>query len=151
MGLRFPYRLLKTKLPVLPLGGRPERPRPVATVSVIGPGGTFVETCWVDTASDDTVFPEEVADKIGIDLTSAPCGGAAGVGQLPLTLRYAEVTLRMASDGERREWRAWVGFTSAPMNRPLLGFAGFLQFFTATFRGDREEVELEVNSLYPGT
>jgi hypothetical protein len=33
----------------------------------------------------------------------------------------------------------------------LLGFAGFLQFFTATFRGDREEVELAVNVLYPGS
>jgi hypothetical protein len=33
----------------------------------------------------------------------------------------------------------------------LYGFAGFLQFFTAKFEGDREEVELTVNSLYPGT
>lgn len=30
---------------------------------------------------------------------------------------------------------------------PVLGFAGFLQFFTATFRGDLEEVELIVNRL----
>ena len=35
--------------------------------------------------------------------------------------------------------------------RPLIGFAGFLQFFTATFHGDREQVELTVNALYPGT
>ena len=39
----------------------------------------------------------------------------------------------------------------ANLQSPLLGFAGFLQFFTATFRGDREEIELTVNSLYPGT
>jgi hypothetical protein len=37
------------------------------------------------------------------------------------------------------------------MQQPILGFAGFLQYFTATFIGDREEVELTVNSLYPGT
>ena len=34
---------------------------------------------------------------------------------------------------------------------PLLGFAGCLQYFRANFMGDREEVELTVNSLYPGT
>ena len=44
----------------------------------------------------------------------------------------------------------WVGFTSAPLRQPLLGYAGFLQFFTATFHGDREEVELAVNAAYPG-
>jgi hypothetical protein len=33
----------------------------------------------------------------------------------------------------------------------LLGFAGFLQYFTATFFGDLEEVELTVNAAYPGT
>jgi hypothetical protein len=44
-----------------------------------------------------------------------------------------------------------VGFTPVRLNRALLGFAGCLQFFTATFHGDREEVELTVNSLYPGT
>lgn len=38
-----------------------------------------------------------------------------------------------------------------PLRQALLGFGGFLQFFTATFRGDHEEVELAVNSLYPGT
>lgn len=35
----------------------------------------------------------------------------------------------------------WVGFSPA-ISRPLFGFAGFLQFFTATFHGDREQVEL---------
>jgi hypothetical protein len=57
----------------------------------------------------------------------------------------------MAGGGQLREWPAWVGFTSLPARYPLLGFAGFLQFFTATFHGDREEVELVVNRLYSGT
>ena len=52
---------------------------------------------------------------------------------------------------EQREWPAWVGFTAASMPYPVLGFAGFLQFFTATFHGEREEVELTINGLYPGT
>ncbi len=52
---------------------------------------------------------------------------------------------------EVRQWRAWVAFAPPPFSNPLLGFAGCLQFFTATFHGDREEVELTVNRLYPGT
>jgi hypothetical protein len=69
----------------------------------------------------------------------------------PYTVRLAEVTLRLAGNNEQREWKAWVGFTAAPLRQPLLGYAGFLQFFTATFHGDREEVELAVNVTYAGT
>ena len=36
------------------------------------------------------------------------------------------------------------------MTHYLLGFAGCLQFFDALFHGEREEVELTVNGLYPG-
>lgn len=60
------------------------------------------------------------------------------------------MVLRISDGHEHREWPARVGFTSAPLHRPLLGFAGFLQFFTATFDGVRELVELTVNSSYPG-
>jgi hypothetical protein len=59
--------------------------------------------------------------------------------------------LRISDGKEHREWLGRVGFTSTPMQRPLLGFAGFLQFFTATFHGDREYLELSVNSSYQGT
>jgi hypothetical protein len=44
-----------------------------------------------------------------------------------------------------------VAFTSARIAHPALGYAGFLQFFDATFRGQAEEVELAVNPSYPGT
>ncbi|HEY7315101.1 MAG TPA: hypothetical protein VH643_37490 [Gemmataceae bacterium] len=68
-----------------------------------------------------------------------------------LPLRYAQVRLRITDGKEQREWPAWVSFTPAKLQLPLLGFAGFLQFFTATFQGDYEQVELAVNNLYPGT
>jgi hypothetical protein len=67
-----------------------------------------------------------------------------------IVLRYAEVVLRISDGQEHREWPARVGFTSAPLHRPLLGFAGFPQFFTASFHGDRELAELTVNAAYPG-
>ncbi len=127
------------------------RPRPVVLVSVVGPAATVVQDALLDTGADDTVFPEALARKLGVDLTNAPIGEASGVGGAPLPVRYAAVELRLTDGREFRRWPALVGFTAARLKQPLLGFAGCLQFFGAHFRGDREEVELETNTLYPGS
>jgi hypothetical protein len=150
MSLVFPYTLVAANHPVASLGGRWSRPRALVMVSAIGPKNTFPMEGRLDTGSDDTVFPERLASLIGVDLSNAPIGQNRTANMIPSTVRYAQITLRITDGMERREWPAWVGFTSA-VHRPLLGFAGFLQFFTATFRGDREQVELTVNSLYQGT
>jgi len=105
----------------------------------------------LDSHADDTVFPERYAVLTGIDLSNAPPGTAAGVGQIPVPVKYAQVTLRLTDSVEFREWIGWVGFTPVLSTYALLGFAGCLQFFTATFYGDLEEVDLTVNRLYPGT
>ncbi len=73
------------------------------------------------------------------------------MGGATVPVQYAQVTLRITDGREFREWTAWVGFTTVQLNQSLLGFAGFLQFFGSNFLGDREEVELTVNSLYTGT
>ena len=151
MSLRFRYQLAPTSGFVIPLGGRSVRPRPVVPVIVVGHTGSRIREVILDTASDDTVFPISLAVQIGVGLTGAPMGKGSGVGLIAVPLRDAEVTLRIATNQEQREWQAWVSFTSGSLRRPILGFGGFLQFFTATFYGDREEVELSVNSLYPGT
>lgn len=150
MSLLFPYRPFRTRKPTWPLNGRWDRPKPVINITLLGRNATYVGPALLDTGSDDTVFPEQVAVQVGLGLAHAPPGEAAGVGQVAAPLRYAEVTLRITDGREQREWQARVGFTAARLNRPLLGFAGFFQFFTATFHGDREEVELAVNRLYPG-
>jgi hypothetical protein len=95
-------------------------------------------------------FPDTLAARIGVDLTNAPIGTGTGAGMAGIALRYAEIRLRLTDGRELREWPAWVAFTSVPLPYPVLGFAGCLQFFTATFHGDREEVRLTVNKLYPG-
>jgi hypothetical protein len=149
--MRFSYARLRMRQPVVSLGGRRERPRPLVPITALGRAGVYLEQAILDTGADDTIFHESVAAKLGIDLTASPQGLAAGVGGAPVVVRYAEVTLRLADNLERREWRAWVGFTPVNLRRPLLGFAGCLQFFDAQFFGQREEVELIINSLYPGT
>jgi predicted aspartyl protease len=120
------------------------------SISLLGPVGAVSCPGLLDTGADDTVFPFAVAQQAGIDLTNAPTHTFAGVGGPPYALSYARVTLRLSDGREHREWEAWVGFTTAPMSHALLGFAGCLQFFTASFDGDGEKVELIVNPKYPG-
>lgn len=151
MSLRYRYNHVQAQSPVVSLGGRFVRPRPLITVTLIGPTGSSAREALLDTGADDTVFGESVAAKIGVDLAGAPQGKGAGIGLGNTPLRYAEVGLRITNGQERREWKAWVGFTPARLHYPVLGFAGFLQFFDVQFLGGLEEVELAVNSLYPGT
>jgi hypothetical protein len=151
MSLRYPYKAVSVAHAIVSLGGGWVRPRPVIGVTVIGPTDSRLRQALLDTGADDTVFSEDLAAQIGIDLTNAPAGAGAGVASGPVPLRYAEVILRITDGVEQREWKAWVGFTPAQLHYPTLGFAGFLQFFTASFHGDRQEVELSVNGLYPGS
>jgi hypothetical protein len=127
------------------------RPKPIVSVTLVGPAGSRCRDALLDVGADDSVFSEALATLIGVDLRNAPTGRGQGIATGYIPIRYAEVTLRLTDGIEFREWRAWVGFTSSPLRRNLLGFAGCLQFFTATYYGDREEVELAVNGLYRGT
>lgn len=151
MSLLFHYKVVAVSHAVVALGGRWSRPRPLLPIAVVGPSNTSAVDGHLDTGSDDTIFSERLAARIGVDLTNASMGQLTTANLMNAPVRYAQVILRLADGKERREWPAWVGFTPAKLQSPLLGFAGFLQFFTAIFRGDREEVELTVNSLYPGT
>lgn len=128
------------------------RPKPLIPIGVVGPRNTRLIRGLLDSGADDTVFPDTLAAQLGIDLTGAPEGELGGVGGSPLArVRFAQVHLRLATNTEQREWVALAGFTAAPLRFPLLGYAGVMQFFTTHFRGDQEEVELEVNSHYAGS
>ena len=151
MSLRYNYKLDVLPQPVVSLGGRYVRPRPVIPVTLIGPANTRLRSALLDTGADDSLFPENLAPVLGVDLSGSPVHHAKGVGMGRIPVRYAEVKLRLTDGIEFREWMGWVGFTPVSLYYPLLGFAGCLQFFTATFHGDREEVELTVNRLYRGT
>jgi hypothetical protein len=150
MTITFAYRPVRRSAPSVPLGGALLQPRPLIPVTLLGPVGTWVDRGLLDTGADECVFPDAVAARLGLDLSAAPQRTSEGVGG-SVTVRFAEATFRIADQNERREWKAWVAFTSAPLRQPLLGFGGFLHYFTATFHGDREAVELTVNPLYPGT
>lgn len=152
MEFQFPFISFAIPRPAVALQGRSVRPRPIISFVVINPQ-TGVPRSYrglLDTGADDTVFHTDDADLLGIDLTHAPTGTAQGTTGQTVTLRYAEVFLQIANDdGDRIEWRATVAFAPKRGTHPLLGFAGFLQFFDATFSGELEEVTLTPNGLLP--
>src|SRR5437870_1829086 len=102
MSLLYHYSPVPRGRAIVSLGGRFVRPRALIQVTVIGPTGNNVERAILDTGADDTVFSERLAGAIGIDLHGAPAGSASGIGSAPLPLRYAQVTLRLATNQERR-------------------------------------------------
>ncbi len=151
MSLRFPYLQVAKDQPIVSLSGRIYRPRPIIGVTIVGPSDALALDGLLDIGGDDTLFSEHVAALLGIDLTNAPQGMIGGIGPEAIPVRYAEAALRIADNWEQRQWRAWVSFGPITRRYALLGYAGFLQYFTTTFHGDREEVELTVNGHYRGT
>lgn len=105
----------------------------------------------LDTGADETIVDPSVALLIGVNLSQAPEREIQLIGRGRIRCRYATVQLRI-SDGvaETYEWDTVVGFAPFPLLRGLLGFAGFLHFFDADFRGADQEVELVPNALFAG-
>jgi hypothetical protein len=106
----------------------------------------------LDTGADDTVFPDWVAATIGLDLEHAEQRDVGLVGRRSVRCSYVPAGLRI-SDGLREtyQWTAIIGFVASPLlARPLLGYAGFLQYFDAEFRGADCEAILTPNRSFPG-
>jgi hypothetical protein len=150
MPLLFKYKQVRIRRPAIALGGRLTRPRSLIHATLLGASSVYLAEVLLDPGADDTIFPNDAAVQLGLDLSNAPLGEATGVAGTAMPVRFAQVILRLTDGHEYCEWPALVGFTAAPLRHPLLGFAGCLQFFDSDFRGEREEVELATNNLYPG-
>lgn len=107
----------------------------------------------LDTGSDETVFEEWIAQVIGVDLTQAIHRDIGLVGRLhPVRIKYVSLKLCI-TDGSQEvyEWPTMVAFTSTKLRFPLLGYAGFLQFFHTEFHGGDQTVGLTPHSKFPGS
>jgi hypothetical protein len=150
--LIFPLMSFSTRAPVPSLGGSITRFKPVIPIEVVGPAGQGQYNILVDTGADDVVFPFDIADDIGVDLSVAPVRQAQGVGSAaPSVLVYAPVILKLQDSQETCRWRAVVAFTRAPMRLALLGIAGGLQYFRTILDLDAREVQLLPQPLLPRT
>jgi hypothetical protein len=150
--LRFAVTTFRTRAPVPSLGGARVRSKPLAPLSVIGPGGQDTLLTLVDSGADDVVFPAALAPRLGIDLSAAPAGAAQGVGSAqPLGLLYALVILLLTDGQELRRWRAVVAFTQSPLRFPLFGVAGGLEHFLFKLDVGGGEFLLEAKPTLPAT
>jgi hypothetical protein len=149
--LKIHYRAGKSPTPIPSLGGGLWRHRPYLAVRLYGPSGSILRDGLLDTGSDDTIFHEDLAALVGIDLATVSPTPILLAGRGVVPCRYVPTTLRI-TDGvsETYEWSAVVGFVPVRLRHVLLGHAGFLQFFDTEFRGADREVVLTTNHSFPG-
>jgi hypothetical protein len=145
------YTPCPVRTPIPALGGATSIPRPLLAVRVTGPSGSRLRDGLLDTGADETILDPSVAALIGVDLARAVEREINLVGRGRIRCRYVSVQLRI-TDGvaETYEWDAVVGFAPFPLLRGLLGYAGFLRFFAASFRGADHEVALLPNAAFAG-
>lgn len=130
-----------------------ERWRPIVPIRVYGPSGNslFIYRVVVDTGADDTIFPLDVASRLGIRLLPAT-GHAMRWGAQRHALRFGVVELELVDIvGGTLRWPATVAFTAANVRYPLLGMCGCLEFLDVKFLGKAQVLEVEPNSSFPVT
>lgn len=123
--------------------------RPEIVIDVIGSRRTETIQALVDTGSDETVFPMSLARAIGVQLERDATGQASAVGGHAIELVPGSVTLEITQADVTYRWDAVVQFLDVDQPEDevaLLGFAGFLEFFKATFDGDSRELQLTAGS-----
>jgi hypothetical protein len=127
--------------------------RPEISLVIRGPLGERLLTGLVDTGSDYTVLPASVAAAFGISLREEPGISAKSFGGLELHLLVGDVQLTIEQGGESVSWPESVCFFDFGKNRQtaVLGHAGFLDYFTATFDGLNSMLTLIPNELLPSS
>jgi hypothetical protein len=148
--VKFNYLPLPTRGPVYPLGGARVRYRPIVPVHIVAPQLLPPLDACIDSASDDTVFPDTLAVRLGIDLANAPQGEVRPVGHRAVQVAYARVGLLLSDGYETCEWEVIVAFAPAKLRWALLGHAGCLEFFDVQLLGSRREAVLTANTAFPG-
>lgn len=118
-------------------------------IQVRGATGSASILGMLDTGADITLLPAELLPLIGSSFDADRSVQINGVGGEPLTAHFATVELSLGDQNKLYRWTAQVGFLEG-RTVALLGHAGFLNYFSATFNGDRKRLTLRVNKRFPG-
>jgi hypothetical protein len=125
--------------------------RPYVPIRVIDPRGSTRLDGLLDTGADETILPRSIAGPLGIGLDDGARGRFRGVGGQVVTVVYGSVELELATQSRRLRWPVTVAFLDGA-HGAILGHAGFLEYFTASFNGERRHVTLRPNTrLLAGT
>jgi hypothetical protein len=126
--------------------------RPEVPIEIIGPSRRRFTFALLDTGADETVLPASFARRLGIRLDSSKVDRARGAGGHELQLRTGRIRLALKMGSSKYQWSVTVSFMEFDRSEDevaLLGHAGFLEFFLATFDGERREVDLTPNAKLP--
>jgi hypothetical protein len=104
----------------------------------------------VDTGADHVFLSAALAKRLGMVLGD-PAETAFAAGGHRSDVWPGFVELEVAQGSEAYRWRANIGFLAGDDDPPIayLGQAGFLEYFTADFDGERQTVELIPNKTLP--
>lgn len=129
--------------------------RPVIPVDLAGPHGEVDFYALVDTgSSDDTLIPKCVADELGLVTNEERVEEVTGIGGERIAVVQADVELRVSDGRETVFWNAAVGVVAGRDgggDYVILGHRSCLEYFTASFSGDRLMLDLTPNVNFPGT
>lgn len=134
-----------------PINPSPEFPkgrlyRPMMPIRVTGSTGSINFLALLDTGADATLLPRSIGEAIGAKYDVTRVSTATGIGGEEITVHSADVFLEISIGTDRYRWRTRVGFASFPQPEEeigILGHAGCLDLFVATFDGEEKEVELQ--------
>ncbi len=132
--MSFPFR-------PMPIGPDGTLSRPIVDVVVEGLE-LAPQACLVDSGATAVRMSDEIAQAVGLDLSSAPEGDVLA-GGMQVHGREARVTLALSLDGALVTWEAPVWFCENwPQAFGLLGLRGFLDMFDLTLSGYDETFDL---------
>ena len=126
--------------------------RPEILVTVIGPLGMAQYRALIDTGADNTILPSSIANDLGITLTQGTGPHLTAFGGQKLSVRFGDVLLEIEDEREKLRWPARVQFFDFPSAKEealVMGHAGFLDYFTATFDGELCQLTLVANNELP--
>jgi predicted aspartyl protease len=125
--------------------------RPEVRIKVHSPNGSGDFLALVDTGADNTILPESIAHDLGIPLFRGKGPAATAFGGQEIALSYSDIELELVHPESNLRWMARVHFVVeiAEKGTLILGHQGFLEYFTATFKGEDCTLDLEANDYLP--
>ncbi|MFL5242800.1 MAG: aspartyl protease family protein [Gemmataceae bacterium] len=139
--MRFPYTEVK-----------PGIFRPIANMLISGPAGTTWTDGLLDTGADRTVLTMKIAQQLGIDVLALTekWTVASATGQ-NVSCKITRLPFLLFRKPKRVTWLAEVAIAIEPIQRPLWGFKGFLEYFRVTFDGPKRLITLNPGRNLPST
>lgn len=111
--------------------------RPMVPISVRGLTGRIDVKALVDTGAIETLLPMSIWNEVEPAHREGEVGELAAANGTVILVKYGTVDLGIKLGKTHYWWSALVGFTEA-RNESVLGDAGFLRYFAASFhRPDR--------------